>query len=463
MTTTEMDKIRILIVDDEAVVRESLSAWFREEGYEASVAPGGKEALQMLATSQYDVFLVDIKMPGMDGLELQRRIQESVPGSSIIIMTAYASVDSAVEALKQGAHDYITKPFDPDNLARIVRAAAERKRLVRENRILKESLKSFSSVVEMVGRSEAMDKIRQQVDQVAPTDATVLLLGESGTGKEIVAKAIHVASGRRFMPIIVVNCGALSEGVLESELFGHERGAFTGAQYRRKGRLELADGGTLFLDEIGDISPKTQLDLLRVLEEKTITRIGSNKAIPVDFRVLAATNRNLEEAVAAGRFREDLYYRLNVFSITIPPLRDRKEDIPPLVDHFVQKFARAMNKSVKQVSPEALNVLLAYEWPGNIRELQNAVERAMVIAGGGELKVEHFPILKTAGPSLEGEGVDPLGKSLAEIEEEHVRRVLEQTGFNVTRAAKALGIDRVTLYNKMKRFGIGRPRQEEEG
>jgi DNA-binding NtrC family response regulator len=445
------EPIRILIVDDEEVVRDSLASWFREEGYEVDVAGSGKEALRMISEAEWDVYLLDIKMPGMDGLELQRRIREHVPGATIIIMTAYASVESAVEALKQGAHDYITKPFDPEDLARVVRNAAERKRLIRENEALRQSLEDMSKVVEVVGESQAMKHVMEQVARVAPTDATVLLLGESGTGKEVVARAIHAASPRRFMPIVVVNCGALPEGVLESELFGHERGAFTGAQYRRKGRIELADGGTLFLDEIGDIPPKTQLDLLRVLEEKKITRIGSNRPIPVDFRTIAATNRDLEAEVAAGRFREDLYYRLNVFSIRIPPLRERMEDVPVLVEHFVRKFCRSMNKPEKKVSPKAMELLMNYDWPGNVRELQNAVERAVVLSQGDELMPEDFPVLERS------RGRNAATQSLASVEEEHIRKVLQETGFNITRSAKILGIDRVTLYNKMKKYGIQRP------
>ncbi|MCC7142314.1 MAG: sigma-54-dependent Fis family transcriptional regulator, partial [Candidatus Eisenbacteria bacterium] len=344
------DVVRVLVVDDEMVVRESLAAWFREEGCEVGTADGGNAALEQLGANDWDVYLLDVKMPGMDGIELQRRVLEHRPDATIIVMTAYASVDTAVQAMKAGAHDYLSKPFDPTDLSRIVRVATERHRLLRENRRLRESVEETTALVDVVGNSPAMNRVMSLVEQVAPTDATVLLRGESGTGKEVVARAIHTRSARRFLPIIVVNCGALPDGVLESELFGHERGAFTGAQYRRKGRIELADGGTLFLDEIGDVSPKTQLDLLRVLEEKTITRIGSNRSTAVDFRTLAATNRDLEDLVRKGTFREDLYYRLNVFSITIPPLRDRPEDIQPLVEHFLRKFSRAMNRPVRKLS-----------------------------------------------------------------------------------------------------------------
>ena len=500
------DLVKVLVVDDEPVVRESLAAWFREEGCEVGAAANGQAALEMLGNCDWDVYLLDVKMPGMDGLELQRHILEHRPDATIVVMTAFASVDTAVQAMKAGAHDYFTKPFDPADLSRVVRAASERHRLLRENQRLRETVEESHSVVDVIGRSAAMRNVMELVDQVAPTDATVLLRGESGTGKEIAARAIHARSRRRYLPIIVVNCGALPDGVLESELFGHERGAFTGAQYRRKGRIERADGGTLFLDEIGDVSPKTQLDLLRVLEEKTITRIGSNKPTPVDFRTLAATNRNLEELVQRGSFREDLYYRLNVFTITIPPLRERPEDIPPLVEHFLRKFSRAMNRPLSQVSPRALDALLAHGWPGNIRELQNAVERALVVAKNDVLEVDDFPLPRGAGftpvaaigvaasvpvisgaaviksPSdvghtassgtnglgtIEGQEHDSndatsidhidAGRSLSSIEEEHIKRVLVDSGYNISLAARILEIDRVTLYNKMRRYGIHRP------
>jgi DNA-binding NtrC family response regulator len=340
---------RILIVDDEDIVRQSLAGWFGEEGYITDVAQSGKEGLEKLTSAQWDIFLLDIRMPGMDGLELQRRIKESHPGSTIIIMTAYASVETAVEAMKQGAYDYIVKPFDPDDLEHIIRNAIERKRLVAENAQLKNKIEELNLMHEIVGTSPAIRRVLEQVAMVSTSDTTVLIRGESGTGKELIARAIHANSTRRYMPIVVVNCGALAEGLLESELFGHEKGAFTGAQYRRKGKFEMADGGTLFLDEIGDISLKTQIDLLRVLEEKKISRVGGNAAIPVNFRLIAATNKNLEAMTTEEKFREDLYYRINVFSIAIPPLRERREDIGLLAEHFLKKYAQAMNKPVSGI------------------------------------------------------------------------------------------------------------------
>jgi DNA-binding NtrC family response regulator len=445
--------IRILIVDDEPIVRSSLEHWFREEGCLVESASSGKEALLKLAEAEWDIFLLDIRMPGMDGLELQGRIMAAHPDAQIIVMTAYASVDTAVQAMKQGAHDYITKPFDPETLERMVRAAVEKRRLQKENVQLKQSLEQLETFSEIVGKSGATQQVLEMIQTVATTDATVLIRGESGTGKELVARAIHAHSNRRYMPIVIVNCGALPEGVLESELFGHERGAFTGAQYRRKGKFEMADGGTLFLDEIGDVGLKTQMDLLRVLEEKAIYRVGGNVRIPVDFRVVTATNRDLEAAVAEKTFREDLYYRLNVFTIRIPPLRERREDIPMLAEHFLGKLVRSMNRAIEGFSPEAMAVLVGRDWPGNIRELKNAIERAAVVRLQGRIQPEDFPFTSSGGVG------DPVasGKSLADLEKLHVAKVLKETGWNISRAARLLEIDRVTLYNKMRRYGIERP------
>ena len=447
--------IRILIVDDEPIVRSSLEHWFREEGCVVETAANGKDALAKLADADWDIFLLDIRMPGMDGLELQQRIRAAHPDAIIIVMTAYASVDTAIQAMKQGAHDYITKPFDPESLERMVRGAVEKRRLQKENVHLKRSLEEMEKFSEIVGSSSAVRQVLEMVQTVASTDATVLIRGESGTGKELVARAIHAHSNRRYMPIVVVNCGALPEGVLESELFGHERGAFTGAQYRRKGKFEMADGGTLFLDEIGDVGPKTQMDLLRVLEEKAIYRVGGNARIPVDFRVIAATNRDLEAAVAEKSFREDLYYRLNVFTIRIPPLRERREDIPPLAGHFLHGFARSMSRAIDGYSPEAMEALMHREWPGNVRELKNAIERAAVVRVQGWIQPEDFPFTTSMGAGGAEETAN--GQSLADLEKVHIARILKETGWNISQAARLLEIDRVTLYNKMRKYGIERP------
>jgi DNA-binding NtrC family response regulator len=445
------NETRILIVDDETIVRESLGSWFREEGYSVGVAASAREALEKLSIKGWDIFLLDIRMPGMDGLELQRKIKQSHPDSTIIIMTAYASVESAVEAMKQGAYDYIVKPFDPDDLEHLVRNAIERNHLVSENHQLRSKIDEINLFHEVVGRSSSMGRVLEQVAMVSSSDTTALIRGESGTGKDLVARAIHANSPRRYLPIVVVNCGALSEGVLESELFGHEKGAFTGAHYRRKGKFEMADGGTLFLDEIGDINLKTQVDLLRVLEEKKITRVGGNAEISVDFRLIAATNKNLEALCAEGKFREDLYYRVNVFSIAIPPLRERREDIPALAEHFVRRFAQSMNKPIAGIARETLELMRGFDWPGNVRELQNAIERAVLVCKTNEIQPSDLP-LQVSDSRVSRTN----GKSLSDVERLHVKSVLEETGWNVYQAARLLQIDRVTLYNKIKKYGFKR-------
>jgi DNA-binding NtrC family response regulator len=356
-------------------------------------------------------------------------------------------VETAVQALKDGAYDYLTKPFDPDDLAHLVQKALDHRRVRRENVWLRESLEE-AQAVELLGQSPGMQKVLELVRTVAPTDTTVLIRGESGTGKELVARAIHNLSPRRFMPIVTLHCGALTETLLESELFGHERGAFTGAQYRKKGKFEVAEGGTVFLDEISDISLKTQTDLLRVLQEKEIQRVGGIQTLKVDFRAVAATNKDLEALVKEGTFRPDLFYRLNVFGITIPPLRERKEDITLLVDHFIHKYARAMNKRLSSISRTAMDVLMNYSWPGNVRELENAVERAMVLGREPEIQASDFPLQVTATPQPEA------GVSLEDVERAHILHVLETCDWNQTRAAKVLRIDRVTLYNKIKKYGF---------
>lgn len=439
--------VRILVVDDEQHMRSSLSAWFREEGYQVLVAASAKEALAIATRDAPDILLLDIRMPGMDGLELQRKVRELLPDATTIVMTAYAAVDTAVQALKDGAYDYVVKPFDPEDLSRLVRKAAERYLLIAENRALRQKLEGHAPSI-ITSDSGAMAAVLEQVEQVAPGDTNVLVSGESGTGKELLAKLVHARSRRAMGPLVVVNCGALAESVMESELFGHEKGSFTGAVARRKGKLELAHEGTLFLDEIGDIPTKMQKDLLRVLEERTIMRVGGNDPVPANFRLIAASNADLDAEVGAGRFREDLYFRINVFQIRLPPLRERVEDIPLLARAFLVRFAQQMNRRIDDISPEAMASLCAHPWPGNVRELQNAMERAVVVCRGKCILPEHFPF---AGPPPEED------LSLQKVEETQVRRILSMFGFNITRAADALGVDRVTLYNKMKRYGIQRP------
>lgn len=451
--STRIPTPRLLVVDDELHVRESLSSWFIEDGYEVDAASDAKEALAALGRRHYDVVITDIKMPGMDGLELQRRIREVSPRAAIILITAYASVSTAVQALKEGAYDYVTKPFDPEALSRVVAKACEKLRLEEENTRLKERLEASAPEL-VVGKSASMQKVLGLVDAVAGTDTTVLIRGESGTGKELVTRLIHARSRRCFGPFVAVNCGALPEGVLESELFGHEKGSFTGAVQRHKGKLELADGGTLFLDEIGEISAKVQVELLRAIEDKKITRVGGSQEVPVDFRVICATNKDLEEAVRAGTFREDLYYRINIFSITIPPLRDRPEDILPIAQHFLKRFAHSMGRKVTGFAPDAQELLKHHSWPGNVRELANAVERALVVCSDSEVRREHLPISTVNVGAVEHERAASL--PLDEIERRHILRVLEAQEFNISRSARTLGIDRVTLYNKIRRYGIVR-------
>ncbi|MBI1983318.1 MAG: sigma-54-dependent Fis family transcriptional regulator [Acidobacteria bacterium] len=439
--------VGILIVDDEPVVRDSLGKWFEEEGYTVETASSAREALLKLPRQRWDLAVVDIKMPGMDGLDLQRKMREIDPELIIVIMTGYASVETAVRALKDGAYDYITKPFDPDDLAHLIRKALEHRRMKDENLRLRQSLEEIQAA-DLVGQSPAMQKVGEMVRTVAPNDTTVLITGESGTGKELVARAVHNLSPRRFMPLVVIHCGALTETLLESELFGHEKGAFTGAQYRKKGKFEVAEGGTVFLDEISDISLKTQTDLLRVLQEKEITRVGGTQAIKVDFRVVAATNKDLDGLVKEGTFRPDLFYRLNVFGIRVPPLRERREDIPLLVDHFIRKYSQVMNKRFTAVSKPAMELLMNYGWPGNVRELENAIERAMVIGREPEVQAPDFPLQLAPAPQTSA------GETLEDVERAHILKVLEDCYWNQSRAARVLKIDRVTLYNKIKKYGF---------
>jgi DNA-binding NtrC family response regulator len=447
---------KLLIVDDELSVRDSLGKWFREEGYEVATSENANDALTQLAQHQWDAALVDIKMHGTDGIELQRRMHEVDPDLVVIMMTGYASVETAVAALKNGAYDYVTKPLDPDDIAHLVKNAIAHKRASQENARLRETVAEVSRPSEMIGQSAAMRKVFEAIETVGPTEATVLITGESGTGKELVARAIHQASPRKFHPLVAIHCGALTETLLESELFGHEKGAFTGAQYRKKGKFEIAEGGTVLLDEIGDISLKTQTDLLRVLQEREITRVGGNQIVKVDFRCVAATNKNLEKLIDEGKFRPDLFYRLNVFSIELPPLRERREDIPALVDHFVRKFALPMNKRITRVSRAAMSLLQQQPWIGNVRELENAIERAMVVGQEPELREEDFIFRQTTAPLVAS------GKKLEEMERAHILRVLEECSGNQSHAAGILDIDRVTLYHKLKKYGWTRPSIDRE-
>ncbi|NQT61768.1 MAG: sigma-54-dependent Fis family transcriptional regulator [Candidatus Marinimicrobia bacterium] len=440
------NNLSILIVDDELSVRDSLSNWFIEDGYSVDTAEDAKVALKKIEAFNFHIILVDIKLPGMDGLELNRRIKSINDEAVVIIMTAFASVDSAVQALKDGAYDYVCKPFDPDAITHIIRNASKTIHLSQENISLQDRIKSLVNVEDIIGESEGILKVLEQVRVVAGTDSTVIINGDSGTGKELIAKAIHMNSSRRFFPMVIVHCGAIAENLMESELFGHERGAFTGAQYARKGKFEMADGATLFLDEISTISMKMQIELLRVLEAKTFTRVGGNREFKSDFRVICATNRDLQAMVNAGEFREDLFYRLNVFSITIPPLRERTEDIKPLSEHFVKFYAEQMNKGTKHIGRRAAKALNNYDFPGNVRELENLIERAIVIGTGDTVQLKDLPLDHVAAK--------PTWESIQEMEYHHIQGILEKYDWNISRSAKALGVDRVTLYSKIKKYKI---------
>ncbi len=440
----------ILVVDDEVAIRESLKDWLMEDGYLVSLAVDGREALAMVEVFSYDVILLDLKMPGMDGLETMRRIKEISPDAEVLMMTAYASVDTAVEAMKEGAFDYLVKPFDPDEVELQIRKIVSHREMRLENIMLRKRLEEQYQYDEIIGKSESMQRIFELIDRVAPSDSTVLITGESGTGKELIAQALHGNSDRCYMPFVAINCGSLPETLLESELFGYEKGAFTGADHTKKGRFEMAQGGTLFLDEIGDISMKTQVDLLRVLQQKEISRLGGESTIHVDVRILAATNRDLKDSISKGEFREDLFYRLNVISIHVPPLRERKEDIPLLARAFVKRQCMEMSKEYVKISADAMRELMAYHWPGNVRELENVLERALVIGTGGEIVPDDLPF-------THGEVPDPDSpKTLKAVEKAHITKILSQTGWNISKAARELDIDRQTLYNKMNRYAIRR-------
>jgi len=451
MSEKNNPKPTLLIIDDERVVRESLSKWFTEDGYRVETAEDANHALRLMEKGPWDAILLDIKMPGMNGLELQKRLKEIDKSASIIMITAFASVESAVQALKEGAFDYVTKPVDPDHLTHLVQNAVKQKKLSEENVQLRQHISEIVKAEEFISENYSMKKVIELSKTVAQTDTTVMIRGESGTGKELVARTIHANSPRRYLPIISVNCGAMPESLLESELFGHERGAFTGAQYRRKGKFELADGGSIFLDEVGTISPKMQIELLRVIETKQFTRVGGSETLSSDFRVICATNRDLEAAIKEKSFREDLYYRLNVFSIFIPPLRERKDDIPPLVQHFIAKYAQVMNKHIHEITPDAINMLTNYSWPGNVRELENVIERAMVLAVAPKIRPEDLPFSAGTLKNL------PHNDTLEALEKIHIEHILEKSNWNITHAAAALDIDRVTLYNKIAKYGFKRP------
>lgn len=448
---------RILIVDDEEGMRRLLVRVLAREGYETVAVASGPEALQQVGGESFDLVITDIKMPGMGGLDLLQELKSFDPGLPIVVITAYGTVESAVQALRSGAYDYITKPFETDEIKLTVAKALERERLLAENRYLHQELEGRYSFSGIVGGSPAMRRVFDIAGSVAASNAGVLITGESGTGKELIARSIHFSSPRKEKPFIVLNCAALAEGVLESELFGHERGAFSGATATKKGRFELAHQGTLFIDEVGEMSLTAQVKLLRVLQEHEFERVGGTRTIHSDVRIVAATNKDLEEEVRKGTFREDLFYRLNVVNIHVPTLRERREDIEPLARHFLEKFARETGKRIDRISPRALSSMLAYDWPGNVRELQNAVERAVVLARTHIITPRDLP------QGLQGDDqicleLPERGGSLTEILEDLEKQLILQTlrreKGSQTRAAQVLGIKRTTLRYKMEKYDL---------
>ncbi len=454
-----MEPLRIVVVDDEPAQRELIGGFLKKQGHEVFVAPSGAEALAHVRSQQVDLVLSDCRMPGMSGPELLQHIKAVNPEIPLILMTAYGTVETAVQAMKDGAADYLTKPLDLEELLVRLARVTEQTRLRGEVRDLQQRLVERHRLEGIIGESGRMQEVLALTKRVAPSTATVLIRGESGTGKELIAKAIHFNSSRANGPLVNLNCAALPEQLLESELFGHERGAFTGAVVQRKGRFEMADGGTIFLDEIGDLSPALQVKLLRVLQERQFERIGGNKTLTVDVRVLAASHRDLERAMREGTFREDLYYRLNVVTIQIPPLRERREDIPLLLDHFLRKFAEKNRRDVTGLTAAARDALLKYDYPGNVRELENIVERAVLLCRGRVIDLEDLP---TAARPGQRSAADALPKDLpgvlADIERQAIQSALERSGGIQTQAAEALGISERVLRYKMKKYGLeGRP------
>jgi DNA-binding NtrC family response regulator len=446
-----MGGTKILIVDDELVMRESLAGWLERDGHSIDTARSGEEALAKLKTTRFDILLVDIKMEGISGLEVLKKVKADDPDVAIVMITAYGSISTAIDAIKNGAYDYLLKPFDPNELGLLIEKIIDHQAQARENLFLREQYKDRTRFESMLGQSLPMQKVFDLIQDVAPTDATVLITGETGTGKGLAAKAIHTNSARHEGPFVVVNCGSIPEHLMESELFGHQRGAFTDAKETKKGRLELAHCGTLFLDEIGEIGMRMQIDLLRVLEDGVFYRVGGTQPIEADFRVIAATNRDLVSAIRQQTFREDLYYRLNVVEFKMPPLRERKDDIPLLAEFFLNRFAGETNKQIDHISREAMDEMMLHEWPGNVRELENAIERAVVVGKERKLRVEDLPFfcieaLPRATPN-----------TLKEVEKAHIARILDANEWNIALSAKILDIDRSTLYNKIKRYQISRP------
>lgn len=441
---------QILVVDDEKNMRETLSSILKDEGYQVTTAESAEKALKNMEEAFFSIMIADLKMPGMDGVELLRRAKKISPEMEVLMITAYPTVATAVEAMKQGAYDYIVKPFNPEEIILTIKKVVKHQRVLEENRRLREELSSKYQLKDIIGASGKMKTVYQLVRKVAPTSSTVLIEGESGAGKELLAQAIHSLSPRRPHPLVSVNCAAMPRELLESELFGHEKGAFTGATRMKPGKFELADKGTIYLDEVADMSPDLQAKILRVLQEREFERVGGTRKISVDVRIIAATNRHLKKEMEEGKFREDLYYRLNVIRIWLPPLRERRDDIPLLVKHFLNKYSLTEDQRGKiKVAPQVMNLFIGYDWPGNVRELENVMERALILSKGEVIKVDSLPseITGVRPPQL-------TGGTLEERESQIIRDELERTGGDHKKTASNLGIARTTLWRKIKKYNL---------
>ena len=457
-----VERQRILVIDDEKNMRHMLAVLLEKEGYEVATAGDGKEGLKLAGETYFDVVLCDLKMPVLDGMAFLEKFQEMKLESTVIVMSAYGTLDTAIEAMKRGAYDYVSKPFNAEEILLTLRKAEERERLRRENRRLQQSIQERYSFANMIGRSPAMQGIFGTISKVTEYKTTVLITGESGTGKELIARAIHYHSPRAQAPLVTVNCGAIPESLLESELFGHRKGAFTDAIRDKRGLFEEAHGGSIFLDEIGELPRSLQVKLLRVLQEEELKRLGDTRPIKIDVRVLAATTKDLASEVKAGRFRDDLFYRVNVLQVTVPPLRERAGDIGLLIQHFVDKTAKRLGLQVNQVNPAVLRALQRYSWPGNVRELENVIERAMVMAGGPTIELEDLPpaLLEAqaqTSPLLPDDGALSIKEASRRLERELIRRALEKTGGNRTQAARLLEISHPALLYKIKEYGLEGP------
>lgn len=446
-------KFTILVIDDEKNIRTGLAAALELDGYEVILAANGEEGLDVALHTDIDLVITDLRMPGVSGEEVLRRVTTETPGIPVIVLTGHGTVENAVEAMRSGAYDFLTKPLNLDRLSLLVKRALQNRELVLQHRDLEREIQNRKSFEHIIGKSPAMNKVFDVVKHVAPTKASVLITGESGVGKELIANALHNLSPRRDNPFIKVHCAALAETLLESELFGHEKGSFTGAIARKRGRFELAHSGTIFLDEIGEINQTVQIKILRVLQEKKFERVGGEETIEVDTRVITATNRDLEKEIAEGRFREDLFYRLNVVSIHVPPLRERKDDLPLMITAFIREFAEENGKKIEGVEPKARSALYAYDWPGNVRQLRNCIESAVVMTSGTVITLDDLPPSirpKDESPSLH----IPIGVSMAEAEKQIILQTLSAQGGNKTRTAEVLGIGRKTLHRKLDEYGI---------